>query len=729
MMKKILCLLLALTLALALLPVQSLAVESEKASVLSDTVQFDKDQKNAAAGSLPLSQGNHVLWIDRIGDLPQYAMDFYEWLEENSVWGGALTDPTVGTESVGNGRYHLVTSLDISDEFTFVSKSHLEQRVSSLVDSKANPVYAYIRAAYGAFTNDHPEVFWLTSSTGCGYSYSYSYSNSNGTVKLTCKVQVYFYLQSTDYDIRIEQYQNKQTLAAAMQQFDQAANEILAGCPNTNSYEQVRYLNKVLTQRNCYNSLVAAGNDDAAPKTAWSAISAMTGNVGTQGPVCTAYAKAFKVLCDRLGIPCVLVTGYARDNWQQEAGPHMWNYVQLRGQWYAVDVTWNDPSTGTTAAVSGYESEKWLLLGSSTQVSSGMTFIQSHPVQNDINVNEWVNGPVLSTENCPPMGILIQSGNGWGYYVNNTFTPVTDLVEFQNRLYYVRNGYVDFSYNDFLEYQGKWYYIENGCVTLDSDLLVQNNGYWFYVDNGVVNYDYAGLVWWKGERYYVANGIAQTQATGLVPDGSDWYYIKSGKVASSETTLVKNNGAWFYIKNGKLDWSYTGLCKYSGTWYYVNKGVLDRSYTGLCKYSGTWYYVKKGVLDWSYTGLCKFNGAWYYVKDGKVDFNTTSLVKYNGEWWYVVKGKVASSTTSLVKYNGEWWYVVKGKIASNTTTLVKYNGSWYYIYKGKLASKTTTLVKFSGTWYYVKNGKVDFTYSGRVLYSGKYYTVRSGKVA
>ena len=37
---------------------------------------------------------------------------------------------------------------------------------------------------------------------------------------------------------------------------------------------------------------------------------------------------------------------------------------QLHGAWYAVDVTWNDPSVanGGSAAVSGYESENYLLV-------------------------------------------------------------------------------------------------------------------------------------------------------------------------------------------------------------------------------------------------------------------------------------------------------------------------------------------------------------------------------
>ena len=54
--------------------------------------------------------------------------------------------------------------------------------------------------------------------------------------------------------------------------------------------------------------------------------------------VCEGYAKAFKLRCERAGIPCVLVTGLATGSGGAEA--HMWNLVQMEdGKWYAVDVT------------------------------------------------------------------------------------------------------------------------------------------------------------------------------------------------------------------------------------------------------------------------------------------------------------------------------------------------------------------------------------------------------
>ena len=54
--------------------------------------------------------------------------------------------------------------------------------------------------------------------------------------------------------------------------------------------------------------------------------------------VCEGYAKAMAYLCNKAGIECMLVTGYAGGD------AHMWNLVKYNGNWYHTDVTWDDPA-------------------------------------------------------------------------------------------------------------------------------------------------------------------------------------------------------------------------------------------------------------------------------------------------------------------------------------------------------------------------------------------------
>ncbi len=54
--------------------------------------------------------------------------------------------------------------------------------------------------------------------------------------------------------------------------------------------------------------------------------------------VCAGYARSFSYIMTRLGIPCYLCTGYAGE-------AHGWNIIRLEGDYYNVDVTWDDTST------------------------------------------------------------------------------------------------------------------------------------------------------------------------------------------------------------------------------------------------------------------------------------------------------------------------------------------------------------------------------------------------
>lgn len=56
-----------------------------------------------------------------------------------------------------------------------------------------------------------------------------------------------------------------------------------------------------------------------------------TGGTG----VCQAYMLAYAAVLDQLGIENTHATSYSMN--------HTWNLVQLDGDWYHVDVTWNDP--------------------------------------------------------------------------------------------------------------------------------------------------------------------------------------------------------------------------------------------------------------------------------------------------------------------------------------------------------------------------------------------------
>lgn len=60
--------------------------------------------------------------------------------------------------------------------------------------------------------------------------------------------------------------------------------------------------------------------------------------------VCSGYAKAFDILAKKCGLSSTVVTGEAINSSSQN-GPHAWNQIYLDGEWYNVDVTFEDPLT------------------------------------------------------------------------------------------------------------------------------------------------------------------------------------------------------------------------------------------------------------------------------------------------------------------------------------------------------------------------------------------------
>ena len=60
--------------------------------------------------------------------------------------------------------------------------------------------------------------------------------------------------------------------------------------------------------------------------------------------VCSGYAKAFDLMAKMCGLSTTVVTGEAINSSSQN-GPHAWNQIYLDGEWYNVDVTFEDPIT------------------------------------------------------------------------------------------------------------------------------------------------------------------------------------------------------------------------------------------------------------------------------------------------------------------------------------------------------------------------------------------------
>ncbi|SEQ93971.1 Transglutaminase-like superfamily protein [Lachnospiraceae bacterium NE2001] len=87
--------------------------------------------------------------------------------------------------------------------------------------------------------------------------------------------------------------------------------------------------------------------------------------------VCEGYAKAFNLMCTCCGVESIEIDGVA-------TSAHAWNMVKLDGEWYHVDVTWDDPTVaGNDKICSGYERHKYLNVTDDYLLSQGRTWDQT----------------------------------------------------------------------------------------------------------------------------------------------------------------------------------------------------------------------------------------------------------------------------------------------------------------------------------------------------------------
>jgi len=209
------------------------------------------------------------------------------------------------------------------------------------------------QVAIDAFLHDHPDVFWLKFGAG-GSSFL-------STVQRTKVDNGYLWSISKLSFKPVIKEEYKDNLEETLSYLNVAVNSFEAS--GQNKYEIVKNIHDRLTQSIVYDSTNVHAHD-------------VIGSLVYGRAVCDGYAKAFKVLCDKYGIECILVVGKGITT-DATVSQHMWNYVKMEnGKWYAVDVTWDSP-----------DHNDFFLVGSSTAARhfGYISFDQSHIKETDLS--------------------------------------------------------------------------------------------------------------------------------------------------------------------------------------------------------------------------------------------------------------------------------------------------------------------------------------------------------
>ncbi|MBQ9142847.1 MAG: hypothetical protein IJX63_13830 [Lachnospiraceae bacterium] len=152
---------------------------------------------------------------------------------------------------------------------------------------------------------DNPVLYWMEPAFTCKYG-------KDGMVT----------------EIALQYNETAQKPKQAQFKFEEAVEEILRGARNLDSdYAKEKYVHDELAKSVTY------ATDATMNQSAYSAL--VNGKT-----VCAGYTRAYQYLLQQLGIPCYYCRGYSGEK-------HAWNIVKLYGEYYNVDVTWDDTSNLT----------------------------------------------------------------------------------------------------------------------------------------------------------------------------------------------------------------------------------------------------------------------------------------------------------------------------------------------------------------------------------------------
>lgn len=254
-------------------------------------------------------------------------------------------------------------TITLPEPATFTTSTNITALFSDdEVETYTLAVFGNCKPGIDSLLFDHPEIFWFdaaNSNIAVGSDTKVS-RKSAGVYQWTINSIAITPNYSSGYSSLNDVNDYKERLEEAVEEF---------AVPYDTRYETIKALHDKISEFTYYDT--AATFSDSP-----------VGAVVEPGVVCEGYSEAFKLCCDSLGIPCVLVFG----NYNTTANTaHMWNYVQMEdGKWYAVDVTWDDLDNESVLKYT------YLLKGSES-------FNTNHTPSSDYNITQFTY-PELSKE-------------------------------------------------------------------------------------------------------------------------------------------------------------------------------------------------------------------------------------------------------------------------------------------------------------------------------------------
>lgn len=177
---------------------------------------------------------------------------------------------------------------------------------------------------FRAFTDDNPDVFWLTVTESSSELFSEPYS----------------------YQICSEYPADK--LKAMKDELKSSLESFLNSVPADLDQEELeKYAHDYIIDNCEYDYDALDENDERDPEyKKYHEVGTAYGALVDKKAVCSGYAEAYQLLLNRLGVDCVPIYGQGSsldDSKMRKGGTnHQWNAVKNGSDWLMTDVTWDD---------------------------------------------------------------------------------------------------------------------------------------------------------------------------------------------------------------------------------------------------------------------------------------------------------------------------------------------------------------------------------------------------
>ncbi len=232
---------------------------------------------------------------------------------------------------IAASSYYGYTLLSTAEKTLYDRLKAAAQTTTNLLDlSGGNYSVEDVQKVLSYFIADYPQYFWV-------YKYEFSYVVSNG--KVTQLILFYTDGETIDtYDNGKWQLVDREKLALQRNTFNKQISDILKSIPAGDSaFEKEKKIHDFILNHLTYDNDLSASIDtnNVTGRLCHPSFTAYGALINGKA-VCEGYAKLFQYLCCEVGIPCIQVIGTSnRQN-------HMWNIVKIAGDWYHIDVTWDD---------------------------------------------------------------------------------------------------------------------------------------------------------------------------------------------------------------------------------------------------------------------------------------------------------------------------------------------------------------------------------------------------